>query len=407
MDTSDFELITSEEGQAFLQAHEHSDPNQLVLNPPKKDYPEVSKNIRLFVDQLISQKKAVKKLPSWKATPGLVYPPPLSLEQSSSEETATYKKELIRGKTLVDLTGGMGIDCMALSENFEETHYVEKNPDLCAVFIHNAKQLGKEAIHVNHTEASDFLARRKAQAGTCFYFDPARRGENNSKVFKLTDCEPDASQLVPRILEKGATSLIKTSPMLDVDLALSELTNVKEVHLVAVKNELKEVLYLIQPDWEEEPSMIAVNLARDKQEFNFRKSEEANADSTIGSVQNWLYEPNVAVMKAGAYKLIGQQFGLTKLDVNSHLYTSKELVPGFPGRIFEVIEEMTKSNLKKLLPDQKANIITRNYPLTPDQLKKKYKLKDGGEYFVIGMRSLGKPLLLLCKQIEKNVILEK
>lgn len=400
MDPSDFELITSEEGQAFLQAYQHVDPNQLVLNPPRQDYPEVSKNIRLFVDQLISQKKAVKKLPSWKDTPGLVYPPPLSLEQSSSEESAAYKKELIRGKTLVDLTGGMGIDCLTLSDNFEDSQYVERNPDLCAVFKHNAKQLGMQTIHVYQSEAAEFLAQWKTQADTCFYFDPARRGDNNSKVFKLTDCEPDASQLVPKILEKGATALVKTSPMLDVDLALSELSNVKEVHLVAVKNELKEVLYLILPNWEEEPSIVAVNLTEDRQQFQFRKSEEANAESTIGPVQNWLYEPNVAIMKAGAYKLVGQQFGLMKLDANSHLYTSQERVQGFPGRTFEVIEELSKNNLKKLLSDQKANIISRNYPLTPDQIKKKYKLKDGGEFFVIGTRSMDKPVLLLSRKVE-------
>lgn len=398
MDQSDFDLINSDEGKAFLEDFQHADPNQLLLNPPKKDFPSVSQNIRLFVDQLISQKKSVRKLPSWKNTQGLIYPPPLSLEQSSSEETAAYKKELIQGKSMVDLTGGMGIDCLALSENFEESHYIERNVDLCTVFRHNSKLLGKEEIKVHHSEAADFLKNWNKESDTCFFFDPARRGTNNSKVFKLTDCEPDATLLVPEILKKGAAALIKTSPMLDVDLALSELSHVKEVHLVASKNELKEVLYLITPDWDREPKIVTINLAQERQEFGFLKSEETNAESKIGTIQEWLFEPNVAVMKAGAYKLIGARFGLSKLAVNSHLYTSSEEVKEFPGRSFEVIEELSKSNLKKLLPNLKANTITRNYPLTPDQIKKKYKLKDGGKLFVIGTRSIDKPMLLLCKQ---------
>lgn len=399
MDQRDFDLITSDEGIAFLQAYQHTDPNQLVLNPPKNEFPEVSKHIRLFVDQLISQKKASKKLPSWNHIPQLIFPPPLSLEQASSVETANYKKQLIKGNVLVDLTGGMGIDCLALSENFKTSHYVERNVDLCVVFRHNAQILGMEFIHVHCNEAADFLSNWKHQKGTYFYFDPARRGENNSKVFKLTDCEPDATWLVPEILKIGARALIKTSPMLDVELALSELSQVKEVHLVAVKNELKEVLYFIEPKWEGEPKMITVNLAERDQEFAFNKSLEVAASSTIGPVRKWLYEPNVAIMKAGAYKLIGQAFGLIKLDVNSHLYSADVCLPDFPGRTFEVIAELSKNNLKELLPEQKANIITRNYPLTPDQIRKKYKLKDGGDFFVIGTRSAGKPGLLICRQM--------
>lgn len=398
MDPRDFDRITSDEGVAFLKAHRYADPNQLILNPPKKDFPEVSRHIRLFVDQLISRKKAIKKLPSWLENPGLIFPPPLSLEQASSEDTANYKKQLIRGKVLVDLTGGMGIDCLALWDNFEECLYVERNVNLCSVFQYNAKLLGKEAIDIYNKEAVDFLSNWEYQEDTCFFFDPARRGDNNSKVFKLTDCEPDATLLVPEILKKGARILIKTSPMLDVELALTELSQVKEVHLVAVKNELKEVLYFIEPKWEGEPKMVAVNLTESVQEFEFRKSLEVRASSMFGPVQKWLYEPNVAIMKAGAYKLIGQEFRMNKLDVNSHLYTSDKRLQNFPGRTFEVIEELSKSNLKKHVPQLKANIITRNYPLTPDQVKKKYKLKDGGEAFVVGTRSEGRPLLLLCRQ---------
>ena len=399
MGPRDFDLVTSKEGKAFLKAYQHADPTQLVLNPPKKDFPNVSKNIRLFVDQLISQKKAIRKLPDWTDTPGIVYPPPLSIEQASSEETANYKKQLIGGKALVDLTGGMGIDCLALSERFEECYYVERSTDLCAVFGHNAKLLGKAAIRIHNRDATGFLADWKKRDDTCFFFDPARRGANNNKVFQLTDCEPDATELVPEIIKKGASVLIKTSPMLDIDLALSELPCVKEVHLVAVKNELKEVLYWMSPEWEGAPKLVTVNLAERVQRFEFRKSEEAEATATIGSVRHWLYEPNVSIMKAGAYKLIGQDFGVIKLDVNSHLYTSAQQVRGFPGRTFEVMGELSKGNLDALIPAQKANIITRNYPLTPDQIKKKYKLKDGGDLFVIGTRSEGKPVLLLCRQV--------
>ncbi len=398
MDQNDFDLITSSEGMTFLNEFRHTDPQKLLLNPPKKDFPEVSRHIRLFIDQLISRKKAIKKLPYWSTIKGLVYPPPLSLEQCSSEETATYKQQLILGKVLVDLTGGMGIDCLALSNNFKECHYVERNQELCEVFTHNTRLMGKGNIHVHHLEANLFLDQWPAHEATCFFFDPARRGENNSKVYKLSDCEPDATTLVPEILEKGATALIKTSPILDVELALSELSHVKEVHLVASRNELKEVLYLMTPDWVGEPEIITVNLSEGSQKFNFNKSEESDAQSEFGPIRKWLYEPNVAVLKAGAYKLVGKRFGLSKLGNNSHLYTSENLVDGFPGRTFEVIKEVSKHNLKKLLSDQKANIITRNYPLTPDQIKKKYQLKDGGNYFLIGTRVINNPTLLVCKQ---------
>lgn len=399
MDPSDIELITSEEGMAFLTAHQHTDPNQLVLNPPKKDYPEVAKKIRLFVDQLISQRKAVKKLPSWLSTPGLIYPPPLSLEQSSSEETANYKKELVKGEVLIDLTGGMGIDVLALSENFKESHYVERNTDLCLVFAHNAPLLTRAGIEVHCEEASEFLNQWTDQAATCFFLDPARRGQGNRKVFKLSDCEPDASQLVPDILKKGATALVKTSPMLDVDLALSELPHVKEVHLLAVNNELKEVLYLSVPDHTGPPKIITINLRDKDQVFTFHPEEEHQAKPSIGAVKKWLYEPNVAVMKAGAFKLTGQRLGLNKLSINSHLYTSSDLVEDFPGRTFEVLSAVSKNTLQDILPEQKANIICRNYPQTPDQVKKKYKLKDGGALFVIGTRAESTPILLLCKKI--------
>ena len=399
MTREDVALINSEAGRKFLHTYAGAELQKLILNPPTKEFPEVAERIGLFVDQLTSQRKAKKKLPVWHRTPGIVYPPPLSLEQSSSEETARYKKGLIRGEVLVDLTGGMGIDCSTLAGQFKEVHYVERSSDLCAVFRHNAVLLGLNHVVIHQEEATAFAKHWATRDEVCFFLDPARRADNNQKVFRFGDCEPNAAELLPTLLDKGKSVLIKASPMLDLKLGLSELQQIAEVHVLAIRNELKEVLFLAKPGWTEEPVIRTLNLADLNQPFDFRLSEEETAQASIGPLGRYLYEPHVAVLKAGAFKLISERYSLTKLDVNSHLYTSEEFVPTFPGKTFEVIGELSKQSLKKHVPTGKANIIARNYPLTPEQIKKKYKLKDGGDEYVIGTKNAGKPRLVVGRLI--------
>lgn len=397
MTREDMDLLTSTEGRAFLEAFRYHDLNALILNPPTKEYPEVSKRMPLFAAQIESHRKAQKKLPTWYQTNGIIYPPPLSLEQSSSEETANYKSHLVHGKILVDLTGGMGVDFSFLSRAFQESHYVERNQELCEVFRHNSFSMGIESITIHAKEAAEFAEGWSSPDETCFYMDPARRDRNKQKVFRFSDCEPNAPLLLPILLEKASTVLIKASPMLDLKQGLSELPNISEVHLVAVRNEMKEVLFLAKPGWMQPPTIVAINLKESPQKFEFVMGDEDKAYASTGPIQQFLLEPNVAILKSGAFKLISERFGLQKLDPNSHFYTNDKPPVNFPGRTFEVLNEVSKNNISRLLPEKKVNVISRNHPLTPEQIKKKYKLKDGGDLFLIGTRNLGKPGMWLCQ----------
>lgn len=359
-----------------------------------------------FLQQIEGRERTADKLPTFASIPDWWYPVRLSCEQCSSELTARYKASLLsplalgegKEERFLDLTGGYGVDTYFLSEQFIHTDYVEQNEELCRIAAHNFAlsqkskvERQKLSIAIHNTTAEDFLLSSPCgEAGWGLIFlDPARRDSHGSKVFRLEDCTPNVVELLPTLLAHSKRLLIKLSPMLDLTQAVTSLSQVNwDIHIVAIKNEVKEVLLLSGGTGQ----IITIDLAQKDQAFVFTREEEQHCGLDIrdGKLANYLYEPNAAILKAGAYKLVAQRFGLHKLDVNTHLYTSRQFIENFPGRVWRITE---KQNLKQ------ANVLTRNYPLTPEQLKKKLHLRDGGTAFVIGCRVAGKPTLLYAERV--------
>jgi hypothetical protein len=315
----------------------------------------------------------------------MVFPPPLSVEQSSSEPAATYKKRLISGDHLIDLTGGMGVDCLALSEGFLKTTYVEQNPWLCEVFTHNSTLL-RRPIEVVTEDSEAFLNAFSRKAH--FFIDPARRDAEKKKIFRFEDCSPNVISLLPHFREKARKVLIKAAPLVDLSYGVAALGSVAEIHVLSIQNECKEVLFLLDFEFEGEPRIVCVNLHHEKEDsFSFFVSAEQQATVDFSEPLSFLYEPNTAIRKAGAFKSIALAYGLKKIAPNTHLYTSAELRADFPGRIFEVLHpDLSKADLRNAFPDGRANVISKNYPLTPEEIKKKFKLKDGGDSYLIAFR---------------------
>lgn len=345
---------------------------------------------RWFLQQVEGRERTADKLPTFASIPDWWYPVRLSCEQCSSELAARYKASLVNGEKMLDLTGGYGVDTYFLSELFDHTDYVEQNAELCRIAAHN---FTNKPISVHNTTAEDFLSSHYGEAGRGYdliFLDPARRDSHGGKVFRLEDCTPNVVELLPTLHEHGKHLMIKLSPMLDLTQAVTSLSQVTwDIYVIAIKNEVKELLFLSGGSGQ----ITAIDLAKKEQAFVFSREEEQNSVISFQpSAFSFLYEPNAAILKAGAYKLVAQRFGLQKLDVNTHLYVSDTLVPEFPGRIWKIKEQITNHKLQIT----NANVLVRNYPLTPDQLKKKLHLRDGGTDFVIGCRVGGKPTLFIC-----------
>ena len=368
---------------------------------------------RWFLQQVEGRERTADKLPTFAAIEDWWYPVRLSCEQCSSELAAKYKASLVeRQKTaslkdkssFVDLTGGYGVDTYFLSEAFEHTDYVEQNAELCRIAEHNFEisqkskvERKKHTIVVHNCSAETFLA--SAGQYDLIFLDPARRDSHGGKVFRLEDCTPNVVELLPTLLAHGKRLMLKLSPMLDLTQAITSLSQVTwDVYIVAIKNEVKEVLLFSQKSKVERQkhTITAIDLAEPDQAFTFTREEERdcllmNGDASLNG--GFLYEPNVAILKAGAYKLVAERFGLHKLDVNTHLYSSDKFIENFPGRVWKI----AKSQEPKA--KSQANVLTRNYPLTPEQLKKKLHLRDGGTAYVIGCRVQGKPTLFFAERV--------
>ena len=351
---------------------------------------------RWFLQQVEGRERTADKLPSFAAFEDWWYPVRLSCEQCSSELAARYKASLVSGDRMVDLTGGYGVDTYFMSEQFQHTDYVEQNAELCRIAAHNFA-LANKPVTIHNTSAEAFLfSAPHGEAGWGFIFlDPARRDSHGGKVFRLEDCTPNVVELLPVLLQRGKRLMIKLSPMLDLTQAVNALPQVTwDIHVVAIKNEVKEVLLLSEGSGQ----ITAIDLAKKEQAFVFTREEEQKAQTQMvhGTLPDgtWIYEPNVAILKAGAYKLVGERFGLHKLDINTHLYTSENLVENFPGRIWKIQEQLPNHKLQIT----NANVLVRNYPLTAEQLKKKLHLRDGGTEYIIGCRVNGKPTVLLAER---------
>ena len=385
----------------FIALHKAEDVADLALRV--RQYPEVDAAFALM--QIAGWQKAVQKVPELASVEGWIWPKKLSMEQCSSEETALIKRQILGDdyRIGVDLTGGAGVDSFYLSEHAEAWHYVELQENLCTMAEQNFR-LVKRPIQVHHCSAESF-AETMPDVDVAF-IDPARRNEHGGKVFKLEDCTPDLRALLPTLLPHCKRLLIKLSPMLDISEALRQLPAVAEVYVIAVRNEVKELLILIDKEKEQTDNhaITAINIARETTEsFSFTEAEEAAAVAHYLSpsdlLNGYLYEPNAAILKAGAFRLISKRYGLRKMGINTHLYHSHSLEEAFPGRIWQIRAIVDKS-MQKLLIGQQANILTRNYPLKPEDIRKKLKLRDGGEQYIIGARVADKATLFFADRIK-------
>lgn len=360
---------------------------------------------RWMLQQVEGRERTRDKLPTMAKIDDWWYPVRLSCEQCSSEQTARWKSEKVmkqKGdvarRVLVDLTGGYGVDTYFMSKHFAEAHYVEQNEELCRIAKHNFA-FNHPQIQVHNTCAEDFL-RELNDKVQVIYLDPARRDKNGGKVFRIEDCEPNVVSLLPTLVSKADRIIIKLSPMLDITAALRSLQIPMDVDIVAVNNEVKEVL--LWSKTKQGPSRInAVNLGSHVTEWSFVQEEEKNAQCMLWDTKRgdqlvegmYIYEPNAAILKAGAYKLVGARYGLLKWEQNTHLYLSLKYVEHFPGRVWKL-----RNILKKEMKDIRASVMTRNYPLTSDQLRKKLKAKEGDAMTIIGARLGDKPIVVLAEK---------
>jgi hypothetical protein len=394
------ELISqtkNDDVQNYIFSHENDDERSLVLNNKQI----LGLPSAWIAQQIAGRRKAKTKLPTWYRTKGIIYPPTLNLEQSSSEATAKFKSKIIDGGTSgVDFTGGFGIDSFYLSQRFKKFISVESDKNLVDIVKHNHASLGADNIfHVN-ADAETFI---NTAGRTAFIFvDPSRRN-NHQKVFKLADCIPNVAELLPVFFEKSDAVLIKASPLLDLQQGIRELKNVAKIYVVAVDNECKELLFQLNVNVTNPASIEAVDLDLEGnviQRFSFLNDEEKTAVSTFSAPLDWLYEPGTAILKAGAFKTVGNRNEVFKLHPNSHLYTSKEPLVTFPGRIFKVLEHIKLSKeLKNLFPDGYANILARNFPLSVEEIKKKTGLKEGGTLYLICTESESGKNVMIAERI--------
>ncbi|TDT44715.1 putative methyltransferase [Maribacter spongiicola] len=388
--------ILAYEVQQFINDNLNTDIHKILLS--KSKFPEVSS--RELVEQIESKLKAKTKLPTWFNAANIYYPNKLNLSQTSSEITANYKTTLVHGTTIIDLTAGFGVDSFAFSKKMNHVVHLDKNKELSKIAQHNFKQLNAANIECLATDGLEYLKEANTPI-EWIYIDPSRRDKDNKKVYYLSDCEPNVITNMELLLEKSSNILIKTGPLLDLKSGLKELTHVKEIHIVAVNNDVKEILWLIEKDFKNEPLIKTLNHKTDSvQEFQFYLTEEQNSASYYSKPLNYIYEPNAALLKSGAFKLLSEHFDLRKLHSNSHLYSSDQLFT-FPGRIFKV--EGVYDYSKKILKKEgiiKANITTRNFPDSVIKIRKKLGIKDGGEIYLFCTTDIEENLIIIsCLQI--------
>jgi hypothetical protein len=392
--------------QNFIQEHLNDATDRLLLSAHR--YPDV--DVAEAVAQIEARRQLRQKLPEWYALPGLIMGGRVPAEQCSSELTARYKQRLVEGDTLADLTGGMGVDLYYMSRGVRAAYYVERQPELCAAARHNFPALGADNITVREGDGLEALADVRVDT---LYLDPARRAADGGRVYDLADCEPDVVAHRRQLLVHCRRLVVKISPMADLTRVLQSMPGTVEVHILAVRGECKEVILVLsaaaglEAEAMTPEALASVQIsctdfrATDTLSYTYRWADEVAAHSRFAAAMgDYLYEPDVTLLKAGAFRSLGQRFGLDKLEVNSHLYTSATLAADFPGRIFGVEEVLpfasrTLKQLRRAIPQ--ANITARNFPLTADQLRARTGIRDGGEVYLFGttLQGVG-PILLKC-----------
>lgn len=387
--------LLAPEIQQYIIEHTGEPIQQLAL----KKNPFTTVAWREIVSQIASRQKAKDKLPTWYNTNSIIYPEKISVEQTSSEIAAQYKAELISGESLIDLTGGFGIDDYYFAKRIKKVTHCEMNTPLSAIVAHNFK-----VLHVTNTKciAGDSTATLKdlGQQHDWIYIDPSRRSDSKGKVFLLEDCLPNVPQLLNFYFEYTNNIMIKTAPLLDISAGLSELSAVKAIHIVAIHNEVKELLWILEKGFTSTTTINAVAITKEDTK-TFKTTINNNAVATYALPKHYLYEPNSAIMKSGAFNTVSVQFGIDKLHQHSQLYTSDKLV-AFAGRRFIIQNTIPyqKVAMKEYVWGKKMNVTVRNFPLTVTNIKKKWKIKDGGTvyaFFTTNMQN--DKIVLLCAKI--------
>lgn len=389
-------LLTRPDVQDFILRNASEDVRRLLL----RNREVLGVPAPWIAAQITGRQKAQHKLPHWHQTPGIVYPPAVNLEQCSSEATGRFKQALVSGERVIDLTGGFGVDTFFLSRCFSSVEYVESDKNLLTIARHNHQLLGARNIRYHETTAEEFL-KNSTGIFDLVFVDPSRR-TGSRKTFMLHDASPDVCKLQGDLLLRAKQVLVKASPLLDLKQAYREIPSIHRFVVVAHENECKELLLFLRRDNRlTEPEIQAIDLqdGSDTTPFNFSWREEKTSAVRIGKIVRYLYEPNAAILKSGAFKLLGARFDLAKLAIDSHLYTSDKKLDDFPGRVFEVIKPVTlDKGLHKQFKRGQANILTRNFPLSVEQVKKKTGLIEGGDEYLLCTRS-ERPVALLAKRL--------
>jgi hypothetical protein len=381
--------------QEFIIQNTGADLTKLALQ--KNPFPEA--DWILILNQIEARSKAKDKLPTWFSAANIIYPSKISVEQTSSEKTAAYKADLISGETLVDLTGGFGVDDYYFSKKFKAVTHCEINEDLSEIVKHNFNQLEIKNCTF-YAGDSIHLLEKSNQKYDWIYIDPSRRNDAKGKVFMLKDCLPNVPELLDFYFEKADSILIKTAPLLDISAGLSELKNVKNIHVIALENEVKELLFEIHKNYSGEIKLKTANILKETTEtFEFVLGEISFP--IYDFPQKYLYEPNSAIMKSGGFDEVSAVFQINKLHKHSHLYSSENLID-FPGRRFEIqkVIPYNKNEMKNELANQQANITTRNFPETVENIRKKWKIKNGGNLYCFFTTDVkDNKIVLICSKI--------
>lgn len=381
--------------QNFIEDHLHEDAAKLVL----KGSPFSAVTVQELVEQIVAKKKCEKKLPTWFQSENIYYPNKINIEQTSSEITANYKSRLISGNSIIDLTGGFGVDTYYFANRFKKVVHCEINEKLSQVISHNFEVLNIENIVPFQGDGIAYIENNSMKYDW-IYADPSRRNDAKGKVFLLEDCLPNIPIHLDALFEKTKNILLKLSPVLDISASISALKFVKEIHVVAVQNEVKELLFILEKGYKGVIPIKTTNIKNDVFE-NFESIHNSHVEATFSIPKTYLFEPNVAILKAGLFNDVSHQLKIDKIQVNSHLYTSNNTII-FPGRSFKICHVLNydKKQLKKIIPSKKANITTRNFPQTVAEIRKKIGFKDGGNHYLFFTTNLeGKHIILVCEKI--------
>lgn len=389
--------LLQKNAQHFINSNLDTDISRLLF----KGSPFKTISIQELVEQIESKNKCKLKLPSWYNTANIIYPNKLHIEQASSEITAEYKSKLISGKSIIDITGGYGIDCYYFSRQFKQLTYCEINPLLAEITKHNFNLLN--ITNCNHISGNglDYMVQSKTKYD-CIYVDPSRRNDAKGKVYYLKDCSPNLIECTAVLFKFSDYVMVKTSPMLDISKTILDLSNIKEVNIIGIKNEVKEVVYILQKGFNSKAQIKTINInPKSNEVFSFFYGDESYAKAYYTQVKSYLYEPNSAVLKSGAFNLISQHFGIDKLHRHTHLYTSDKLLD-FPGKTFKInyVIPYNKKQFYERIPSGRCNIKIRNFPDNALSIQKKFNLKNGGRYYVFFTSNyLNKKIILITEKL--------